>query len=151
MIVWWSLEGLCVKGVTAKWILELVEAEFMASPKSKLQPESRLKWLGEDLRLGLGGEELLDAEDVGVGIGNVEGARRIGLAKWFVLALKECIRKQIKSALGKLVRLARPHVGWAPMVAGMCAHMLRGAPCKNRPPLAILRPLALLLVFSCIE
>ena len=82
-----------VNGVTAKWVIKLVEAGFMASPKSKLEPESRLKWLGKDLRLGLGGEELLGGEDVGVEIGHVKGACKMGLAKWLVLALKECTRK----------------------------------------------------------
>ena len=38
-------------------------------------------------------------------IGNMEGARRIGLAKWLALARMDCTRKKLKSALGKFVRL----------------------------------------------
>ena len=59
----------------------------MVSLESKLEPklESRLKCLGKEVRLGLDGEELLNGEDVGVGIGNVEGARGMGLAKWWLL------------------------------------------------------------------
>ena len=32
-----------VKGVTAKWIIKVVETGFMRSPKSKLEPKSRLE------------------------------------------------------------------------------------------------------------
>ena len=60
----------------------------------------------------------------------------------------DCTRKKLKSALGKLVWLARPHVGWAPLVLGVYAHMSWGAHYLSRTPLALLRSLASLLIFT---
>ena len=64
------------------------------------------------------------------------------------LALGDCTRKKIKSVSGKLVWLARPHVGWAPIFLGAYVHMLWGAHYLSRTPLALLLSLASLWVFT---
>ena len=112
----------------------------MVGPKLKLEPDTQLKWLGKDLRFGV--ESIERVHQPAASIGNTEGARRIGLAKWLVLAMGDCTRKKLKSALGKLVWLARLHVGWAPLVSGVYAHMLWGPHYLSRTPLALLRSLA---------
>ena len=105
-----------------------------------------MKWFGKDLRFGVSSIE--GVHQPAASIGNTEGARRIGPAKWLVLAMGDCTRKKLKSALGKLVWLARPHVGWAPVVSGVYAHILLGPRYLSRTPLALLCSLASPLVFT---
>ena len=99
---------------------------FLVSPKSKLEPTHELTWLRKSFDLVKGH------------VGNTDGGMLVGLAKWLILATSYCTRKRIQSAVGKFRWLARPHEYISPLLAGPCAHTLRGPPYLSHTPIHLL-------------
>ena len=127
-----------VEEVTRALVDILIKENFIVSGKSTLAPTKHLRWLGKMFDFDLGTIENLDQGVAG------------GLVKWLKLATQKCTRKRVRSAVGKLRWLGRPHTNFSPFLAGTIAHILWGPKYLNRTPMAILRGLACTLAFALV-
>jgi hypothetical protein len=94
----------------------LIQAGFLISPKSVLQPQSAATFIGKRIDAGCGTISSLPAYYAGV------------LLQWLALACGTYTRRKCSRLLGKLVWLAHPRRRILPFLAGPYTYLRHGPP-----------------------
>ena len=101
-----------VRGQAMRAVHALRAAGGVISPKSTLEPVTRLVWLGKDVDLG--GGSLRTA-------GNAWEAL---LAHWLRLSVGMCSVRRLRQFLGRAQWICRPRFAHSPHLSGVWAHVL---------------------------
>ena len=121
----------------ARCVVEALRAAGgVISPKSTLEPVTRLVWLGKDVDLG--GGSLRTA-------GNTWEAL---LAHWLRLSVGNCSMRHLQRFLGHAQWLCRPGFGDYPHSLGVWAHVFRGPPHLQVTPVKLLRSMCVVCVLA---
>ena len=107
-----------VRGHAMRAVHALRVAGGVTSPKSTLEPVTRLVWLGKDVDLGGGSLRA---------VGNAWEAL---LAHWLRLSVGGCSVRCLQQFLGRVQWICRPCFGHSPHLPGVWAHVL----CPPPPP-----------------
>ena len=86
------------------------------SPKSTLEPVTRLVWLGKDVDLGWGS------------LRTAGNAWEALLAHWLRLSIGVCSMRRLQQFPGRAQWICRPRFGHGPHLSGVWAHVLWGPP-----------------------
>ena len=106
------------------------------SPKSTLEPVTRLVWLGKELDLG--GGSLRTA-------GNAWEAL---VAHWLRLSVGVCSVRRLQQFLRRAQWICRPCFGHSPHLSGVWAHVLWAPPRLQFTPLKLLRSMCVVCVLA---
>ena len=123
-----------VRGQAMRAVQALRAADGVISPKSTLEPVTRLVWLGKDVDLGGGSLRMA---------GNASEAL---LAHWLRLSVCVCSVRRLQQFLGRAQWIFRPRFGHSPHSSGVWAHVL----CPPHPVYSLPRSSCCALCAWCV-
>ena len=118
-----------VKPAADAIIALLISEGALVSPKSKLTPLSCIQWIGKQFRFGEGV------------ISRSTNKWSALLARWLLIAVSHCLRKDLLRLVGRVLWESRPSWGVLPFLASTWAHILWAAVRLNNTPLRLLHAL----------
>ena len=133
--LWDGVKGACVGRLCTR-CRRCVRGGGVISPKSTLEPVTRLVWLGKDVDLG------------GGGLRTAGNAWEALLAHWLRLSVGVCSVRRLQQFLGRAQWICRPGFGHSPHLSGVWAHVLWAPPRLQFTPVKLLRSMCVVCVLA---